>query len=443
MQILEQQLQRDTIDLDLYAKFMDPEYRHALVDPGKVGYIAEHSNLALLVSEDTVHYPIPGNIRDSRTKLAKLGKEEVDLLRQRGALTVPHWKCCDDLIEAYFKYVAPIMPVINRSQFMRQYRDPNNPPSLLLLQCIFLVGSRVTANTYSKDTEEATMPCSMTFYKRAKALYDSDYEEDRIITLQALILLGWYGEETGDVTKNVSYWNGLATTVAQGSGVHRSAEKARLPRSDKRLWKRIWWTLFTRDRSVAVALGRPVQINTDDSDVAMILEEDFLDDEEGHPAEGRPDAVHVQFFIQYVSLCKIMSLVLLHEHPTTLKNNGQSSDTLKQCDKALVEWVQNCPKEIKWEQSRYNFWAALLHCAYYVTVGLRHRAYLPELPSGEDSQKKVYHKGHTYPLPLIAFQAACEISSAVEGMIQADQIQFAPAFMYVVGLTTTFHETNI
>jgi hypothetical protein len=62
------------------------------------------------------------------------------------------------------------------------------------------------------------MPCSMTFYKRAKALYDSDYEDDRIVTLQALILLGWYGEETGDVTKNVFYWNGLATTVAQGSG---------------------------------------------------------------------------------------------------------------------------------------------------------------------------------------------------------------------------------
>jgi len=157
----------------------------------------------------------------------------------------------------------------------------------------------------------------MTFYKRAKALYDSDYEDDRIITLRGLILLGRYGEETGDVTKNVFYWNGLATTMAQGSGVHRSGEKARLPRSDKRLRKRIRWTLFTRDRLVAVALGRLIHINTNDCDVAMICEEDFLDDDEGYAAEYCPDPVHVQFFIQYVSLCKIMSLILLHEHPTT------------------------------------------------------------------------------------------------------------------------------
>ena len=60
-----------------------------------------------------------------------------------------------------------------------------------------------------------------------------------------------------------------------------SVEGSQLSRSDKRLWKRIWWTLFTRDRSVAVALGRPVHINTDDSDVEMVSKEDFLEDELG------------------------------------------------------------------------------------------------------------------------------------------------------------------
>jgi hypothetical protein len=94
------------------------------------------------------------------------------------------------------------------------------------------------------------------------------------------------------------------------------------------------------------------------------------------------------------TLCKIMSLKLLHEHPTTLKNNGHSSDVLMQCDRALVEWVQNYPKEIKWDPSSYNFWAALLHCAYYVIVGLRHRAYLPNLPSEGDPQKDIFKGSH-------------------------------------------------
>ena len=74
-----------------------------------------------------------------------------------------------------------------------------------------------------------------------------------------------------------------------------------------------------------------------------------------------------------------------------------------QCDRALVECVQNCPKEIKREPSSYNFWAALLHCAYYVTVDLRHRAYQPNLPTEEDPQKKGHLQGLTYPLPFVAF----------------------------------------
>ena len=118
-----------------------------------------------------------------------------------------------------------------------------------------------------------------------------------------------------DVTKNVFYWSRVAVIVAQGSGMHRryvtwtdaqawsgivsdamrkrhhpctpganrgrkralsgahhlalvlttrSVENSQLSKGDKRLWKRIWWTLFTRDRSVAVALGRPVSINIED-----------------------------------------------------------------------------------------------------------------------------------------------------------------------------------
>jgi hypothetical protein len=34
----------------------------------------------------------------------------------------------------------------------------------------------------------------MTFYKRAKALYDANYEDDRVTIVQSLVLMGWYWE---------------------------------------------------------------------------------------------------------------------------------------------------------------------------------------------------------------------------------------------------------
>jgi len=158
------------------------------------------------------------------------------------------------------------------------------------------------------DANGSTTPAALTFYKRAKALYDANYEDDRVTIVQALVLMGWYWEGPEDVTKNVFYWSRVATIVAQGSGMHRSVEGSQLSKADKRLWKRIWWTLFTRDRSVAVALGRPVHINTDDSDVEMVSEEDFIEDDSGEPPEFSADPLHVQFFLQYVKLCEIMDL---------------------------------------------------------------------------------------------------------------------------------------
>ena len=77
---------------------------------------------------------------------------------------------------------------------MRQYRDPKNPPSLLLLQAILLAGSRVCSNPQLMDASGSTTPAAMTFYKRAKALYDANYEDDRVTIVQAAILLGWYWE---------------------------------------------------------------------------------------------------------------------------------------------------------------------------------------------------------------------------------------------------------
>jgi hypothetical protein len=91
------------------------------------------------------------------------------------------------------------------------------------------------------DATGSTTPAAMTFYKRAKALYDANYEDDRITIVQALILMGWYWEGpegktskkalefadygrsniAADVTKNVFYWTRVAIVVAQGAGMHR------------------------------------------------------------------------------------------------------------------------------------------------------------------------------------------------------------------------------
>ncbi|KAI5285087.1 hypothetical protein KEM54_000842, partial [Ascosphaera aggregata] len=183
-----------------YPSFMKPKFARAPIrEAGRVAYLGESSNLSLLVHDkhglsDVVHYPLPDDIRGPRARLCDLDNLEIDILHQRGAFLLPPRSLCDELVEAYFTWVAPVVPIINRSRFMRRYHDPKNPPSLLLLQAILLAGCRVCTNPQLMDAGGSTTPAAMTFYKRAKALYDANYEDDRVTIVQALVLMGWYWE---------------------------------------------------------------------------------------------------------------------------------------------------------------------------------------------------------------------------------------------------------
>lgn len=391
---------------------MKPKFARAPIkEAGRVAYLGESSNMGLLVHDrhgtsDVVHFPLPENIRGTQARLTEPDQQEIEILQQRGAFLLPPRSLCDELVDSYFKWVAPVVPIINRSRFMRRYQDPDNPPSLLLLQAILLAGSRVCSHPQLMDANGSSGPAAMTFYKRAKALYEANYEDDRITLVQALILMGWYSEGPEgkyvspadcaslnvpirltsirrnkecvllDSSRNCAgprLWH--ASEVGESSGCKIdwirssvtdvcSVEKSQLSRPDKRLWKRVWWTLFTRDRSVAVALGLPVSINTNDSDVEMVCEDDFIEDDTDSPAAYPPDHIHVQFFLQYVKLCEIMGLVLSQQYSVASKAKRATSIDLPSSDFALADWFRNCPQEVHWEQSRHHFWSALLHANY-------------------------------------------------------------------------------
>lgn len=111
---------------------------------------------------------------------------------------------------------------------------------------------------------------------------------------------------------------------------------------------------------MAVALGRPCCINTDDSDVDMLTEDDFLDDD----GAMTTDAVHIQFFLTYVKLTEIMGLVLSQQYSVASRGRRNNALDLTASDMALADWLQNCPKEVVWDKHKHHFWAALLHLNY-------------------------------------------------------------------------------
>jgi hypothetical protein len=398
--------------------------------PGRVAYLGSSSNFNLLVQNENepYHYSLPtGN--SGKSRLGEMDKEEVDILKIRGAFLLPSRELCDDIVESYFEKVHPIIPVINRTLFMRQYNDPTNPPSLLLLQAVLLCGSRVCQNPGLKDATGSSELASLTFYKRAKALYDANYELDRISLVQSTLLMGWWWENPEEITKNVYYWTGVSICIAQGFGLHRSVEHSNMSVADRKMWKRIWWSLFVRDRQVAVALGRPLMINLDDSDVPMLTEEDLNEDEPGKPSMYPTNRVHALYFIHSVKLCEIIGYVLKQQFSIGAEKSRRQNKrpSISYCDMAMASWMKNLPEELKYSVGdirNHDFLKALLHSTYYTTLCLVHRS---NVTSREQGEKTASSKD--YPSWGIAFQAAHMICMIADNLLKFDELKDCPAFI--------------
>jgi hypothetical protein len=171
-----------------------------------------------------------------------------------------------------------------------------------------------------------------------------------------------------------------------------------------------------------------VAINPEDSDVEMISEDDFLEDEPDRPAEFQPDPVHVQFFINYVKLCEIMGIVLSQQYSVASKFKRTNAMDLTHSDMALADWLQHCPKEVQYDKNKHHFWAALLHSNYYTTLCLLHRAHMP--PAGSPKTNPANYPEETaYPSRNIAYQAAGMITSIIENLQAHNELRYTPAFI--------------
>ncbi|KAF5127085.1 Cutinase transcription factor 1 alpha [Metarhizium anisopliae] len=278
-----------------------------------------------------------------------------------------------------------------------------------LLGLFRVTASRVSNNPLLTDVNGSTVPASCTFYKRARALYDANFETDRVTVVQLLISMEW----RGGCRKNVYYWGRRAIIVAQDTCIHRSVQESLLRNADKKPWKRIWWTPVTRHHSIAVEFGRPLIMNLDDCDVETLHHGNFIDQEDcaGLAVHTyRPDPVHVHYFLRYVELSKIMGRIHLSLYSALL--TGQQN------------MPENCPDLLFRARHRENLEASLTYLNYYTAVCIVHRF---SLSTGSSEIK--LHDSWDHPSRDMAFHAAEMISRIVEDLAAQDHLQQCPAYI--------------
>ncbi|KAI0174760.1 fungal-specific transcription factor domain-containing protein [Pestalotiopsis sp. NC0098] len=312
------------------------------------------------------------------------------------AFQLPEKGVVDRLLRAYFTHINPGFPVVDETIFMKQYesKDPDNPPSLLLLHAILLVGAHVCFDQPNREHLKAT------FFRRAKSLFDARFERNRDTIVQAALLLTWHADGPEDVVANAWYWLGIAARTATGMGMHRDAENSTLVPHVKRMWRRVWWLLFQCDTLVSLQYGRPPAINLADSDVQKLKPSDFQD----CGADAR-----VQYVMHASDLCVIISEALRERF--RLRSTAEDrQEMLRKTDEDLATWALRLPVSLQSRLGpRLDLWAANLQLVYNTALILLHRT-RPHTSSplraqgGEDSDICKTAAGVVQDL----FQSLCE-----------------------------------
>ncbi|KAL7813209.1 N-terminal binuclear Zn cluster-containing/DNA binding domain-containing protein [Trichoderma aethiopicum] len=332
-------------------------------------------------------------------------------LADEGALTLPDLESCLPALQAYFAWFHPSYPILDRAQIARRLASATSfsgvDMSRMLLQAMLLIGATYCdAATIRAMGFQDRSQAKTAFYTRARLLFHADWEKDETVLIQSLFLMSFWRGAPADV-RDVRYWLGVVITLAESYGLHRSSRSMSKDSYTACMRRRIWWSIYVRERQASASLGLPSRIRDEDCDIEPLTPMDL--ESEASPVDssfGSCQPEHVTYAIKMVEIAKLLGRIIdLHFVPGHASLKWTSPDTLHDLNASLEAWMASLPEDMKYSPDHGNdsVWACLLHLAYNHLKILIHRNSFLRLES-------------TTPGSQVVIKAACRISRIAEDM---------------------------
>jgi hypothetical protein len=272
----------------------------------------------------------------------------MNCLKNKEALEYPDRELFNSLMETFVDVVFPLYPIVNRNDFIDQYKNDRLPWILLQSAC-FAAATFCSITILHRAGFSGRRQARFYFYRKAKALFDTGYESNKIVILQSVILLTMWGGGPNNYW-NFYSWISTGVTIAETLGLHRSMTSTNMASKDRSLLKRLWWTLVLRDAFCASLLGRPLRINMDHGDAEMLTPEDFEQD-----VRALEDAQHslAQTFGQYQIEVAKLSLVL-HQIVYTRFAPRSKGASITFLHESLQRWREEVGSALDWDKDPFN-----------------------------------------------------------------------------------------
>ncbi|OJD16056.1 hypothetical protein AJ78_03729 [Emergomyces pasteurianus Ep9510] len=316
---------------------------------------------------------LPRFIKQNRMEI---DPDDLNYLHKKGAFEIPHFAFRNELLKSFVNYVHVYMPFLDLEDFLQTIYENSGRKriSLLLFQAVMFAG---TAFVNMKHLRMAGYQCRRAarkaFFQRVRALYELDYETDQIIVIQTLLLMSYWFETPHD-QKDSFHWVGISLALARRNGLHLDIASAGLDLATRRIWRRTWWILYSRDKTIPLGMRRPTRIREDDYDLDIINLDDFefrsfpthlrqmIKGSEvlSNPEHQRDLAL---LFIEKVKLCAHLHQALALQYRTPVHDAGVTRDArmalvprreatdiaqIRYHDENLEKWFANTPKETRY-----------------------------------------------------------------------------------------------
>ncbi|PNP57508.1 hypothetical protein THARTR1_02506 [Trichoderma harzianum] len=305
-----------------------------------------------------LHFPIAEGFDPSNMGRENIVNVQVTLLRERNILHRLGPDALERMLDVYFRWFHPAFPLLNRQDFLQKCL--RNQMSLLVLNALLLVAATICdqadiALTGCKSRQHART----VFYTQAKALYDADLDPDKENNVAAVFLMSfWWGGSNDE--KDSWHWLGIAVSLAQSLGMHRSTAKSHMSGEKSKLWRRIWWCIRIRDTLTSGSIGRPQHIAHRDCDVEMLEPGDMANEN----LLGAEEAIYA---CQMARLSIIFSRIIASRY-AAVQSTSPTQKT--QLEDDLENFRLQVPTVLQYKgvyaETGQGLWSAMLLMAYKI-----------------------------------------------------------------------------
>lgn len=289
-----------------------------------------------------------------------LSSQDIDYLTSRKAFQTPDPGLEKSLVSAFLERFYPLYSIVDREEILRRHQNQSIPYILQHAMC--LIGATFCdISVILRYGFDSRIQARRSFYDKAKILFDLEYERDRIVLLQTVIMLSFWGPHM-DSPWNPCSWIGFACTIAASLGLHRSTSGSYATIKDRGLIRRLWWTLVVRDSYCAALMGRPARVDLSQCDVDPLSTCDFA---EAAQSTGEPPN-HALYQIQVARLSMILRQIIA-KCPMADVHPNRSSHLYQM----LSQWLAQVPAAIAFDPGTTghgNLFATSLKLLYHYHV---------------------------------------------------------------------------